>query len=302
VATDYKIKWLLMLNGYGDADMINVYTEDGQWKIPRCTEKRPPGAATERHARLYGATYVLLFSSFHRYKREDSVWAQEYTTPLWAYADGFTAKDIEYLPAFIRYDVERQQVTRIDPPASEPIVLPPSAFGDNWNDQLTREDVAELEAYFLRKQLLRDHIGFLRLRVGGRDHEIVVNPSKPKIGITLEVPRTSLMTAVGYEVFDDLLIGNFMKTTIHGLESLNTGFSPIVPRYADNGRVNTRYQRARYMLDCVMRAPGDMLKYHFWEQSEALFRRLVDPDTAFFRTSKRVHHLVKGPLNLHAKF
>ena len=301
VAKDYKIKWLLRLNGYGDADMINVYTEDGQWKFPRCAEKRPPGVATERYARLYGATHVVPFSSFHRYQREDSIWAQQYTTPLWAYADGFAAKDIEYLPAFIHYDVERQQVTPIDPPESEPIVLSPSAFGDNWNDQLTREDVAELTAYFLRKKLLRDHIGFLRFRVGGRDHEIIVNPSKGTIGITFEVPRTSLMTAVRYEVFDDLLIGNFMKTTLHSLESLNSGFSPTVPRYADNGRVNTRHELARYMLDYVMRAPGDMVKYHFWEQSEALFRRLVDPDTALFRTSKRVYHVVKGPLNLPAK-
>jgi hypothetical protein len=302
VAKEYKVKWLLRLNGYGDADMINVYTEDGQWKVPGCAQKRPPGVATERHARLYGATHVLPFSSFHRYQREDSVWAQQYTTPLWAYRDGFTAKDIEFLPAFIRYDVERQQVTPIDPPESEPMVLPPSAFGDDWNDQLTRADVAELEAYFLRRGLLRDHIGFLRLRVGGRDHGISFNADKPKIGITFEVPRTSLMTAVRYEVFDDLLIGNFMKTTLHGLESLNTGFSPIVPRYADNGHVYTRYELARYMLDYVMRAPGYMLKYHFWERSEALFRRLVDPDTTFFRTSKRIYHLVKGPLNLHARF
>jgi hypothetical protein len=142
----------------------------------------------------------------------------------------------------------------------------------------------------------------VRLRVGGRDHEIVVNPSKSKIGITFAVPRTSLMTAVRYEVFDDLLIGNFMKTTLHGLDSLYPGFSPAVPKYADNGRVNTRYELACYMLNYLMRAPGDMLKYHFWEESEALFRRLVDPDTALFRTSKRVYHVVKGPLKLHAKF
>ena len=302
VAKDYKIKWLLRLNGYGDADMINVYAENGQWIRPRCAEKRPPGITTERHARLYGATHVLPFSSFHRYQREDSVWAQQYTTPLWAYADGFTAKDIEYLPAFIRYDVERNQVTPISPPENGPVVLPPSDFGDDWSDQLTREDVADLEAYFLRKRLLRDHIGFLRLRVGGRDHGIVINADKPRIGITFEVPRTSLMTAVRYEVFDDLLIGNFMKTTLHGVESLNHGFSPIVPKYGDNGLLNTRYEFARYMLNYVMRAPGDVLKYHFWEQSEALFRRLVDPDTPLFRASKRIYHLAKGPLHLPMKF
>jgi hypothetical protein len=93
-----------------------------------------------------------------------------------------------------------------------------------------------------------------------------------------------------------------MKTTLHGLESLYPGFCPIVPKYADNGRVSTRYEFARYMLNYVMRAPGGVLKYHFWEQSEALFRRLVDPDTTLFRASKRIYHLVKAPLNLPAKF
>jgi hypothetical protein len=103
------------------------------------------------------------------------------------------------------------------------------------------------------------------------------------------------MTAVRYEVFDDLLIGNFMKTTLHGLESLYPSFSPIVPKYADNGRANTRYEFARYMLNYIMRAPGDVLKYHFWEQSEALFRRVVDPDTILFRATKRIYHSVKNP-------
>jgi len=59
--------------------------------------------------------------------------------------------------------------------------------------------------------------------------------------------------------FDDLLISSFMKTTLHGVESPYPGFSPIVPKYADNGQANTRYEVARYMLDYIMRAPGDML-------------------------------------------
>ena len=43
----------------------------------------------------------------------------------------FTARDIEYLPAFIHYDVERQRVTPINPPESKQTVLLPSAFGTN---------------------------------------------------------------------------------------------------------------------------------------------------------------------------
>jgi hypothetical protein len=33
------------------------------------------------------------------------------------------------------------------------------------------------------------------------------------------------MTAIDYEIFDDLLIGNFMKTTLHKMGSLYDGDS-----------------------------------------------------------------------------
>ena len=37
-----------------------------------------------------------------------------------------------------------------------------------------------------------------------------------KKGVTFEVPCGSLITTAKYEIFDDLLIENFMKTTLHG--------------------------------------------------------------------------------------
>jgi hypothetical protein len=51
------------------------------------------------------------------------------------------------------------------------------------------------------------------------------------------VPRTSLMAAIRHEVFDDLLIGNFMKTTLIGKwpgSRLHPYFTPVVAKYADN--------------------------------------------------------------------
>jgi hypothetical protein len=291
IAKNYKTKFLLKLSGYGDADMINMFTEEGERIPPRAALKRPPGIATQAYVEDYGATHFIPFSSFHRYQREDSIWADQYTTPLAAYADGFDARGVDFLPAFIRYDVEHDHVTPIEPPLAQKMVLPPSAFGDDWSEQLSHEDVQQARDYFLRKQSLRDRIGFLRLRVGGRDNVIDLNRSeKAKIGITFEAPRNSLMTAIRYEVFDDLLIGNFMKTTLHGLESLYPDFTPFVAKYADNGRANTKYEVARYFLEYTLRAPGDMLRYHFWEQSEILFRKIVAPDTKIFQTSKRIYH------------
>jgi hypothetical protein len=64
----------------------------------------------------------------------------------------------------------------------------------------------------------------------------------------------------------------------------------------------TRGMRSPGTCWIILRAPGDMLKYLFWERSEALLRRLVDPDTALFRASKRIYHLAKAALNLPTKF
>jgi hypothetical protein len=44
------------------------------------------------------------------------------------------------------------------------------------------------------------------------------------------------MTSIKNEIFDDLLIGNFMKTTLHNMDSLHDGdFKYAVTKYADNG-------------------------------------------------------------------
>jgi hypothetical protein len=58
----------------------------------------------------------------------------------------------------------------------------------------------------------------------------VIDLAGPKgVGITFEAPRKSLLEAVRWEIFDDLLIGNFTKTTLHGgLRSLYPDFTPYV--------------------------------------------------------------------------
>jgi hypothetical protein len=55
------------------------------------------------------------------------------------------------------------------------------------------------------------------------------------------------MTAVRHEIFDDLLIGNFMKTTLHGgVRSLYPDFTPYVAKYGDNGRAFSTSELGAY--------------------------------------------------------
>ena len=70
--------------------------------------------------------------------------------------------------------------------------------------------------------------------------------------MTFSVPRASLVRAVEWEIFDDLLIGNFMQTTLHGSwpsSGLYPGFTPWVTKYADNGRARSDAELREYFAE-----------------------------------------------------
>ena len=78
--------FVLRLSGYGDADMINFVDDDGT-RLPSVAQLRKEsgfevGADVARMTETFGATHFVPFSSFHRYQRTDSVWANEWTTPV----------------------------------------------------------------------------------------------------------------------------------------------------------------------------------------------------------------------------
>ncbi|MFY0577332.1 hypothetical protein ACN28S_26125 [Cystobacter fuscus] len=89
MASQYEGNFLLKLSGYGDADMLNLFTEDGERIEPWAAKKYPVGRTLIGPMRRYNARYFIPFSSFHCYRRQDSLWAEAYTTPIDAYAEGF---------------------------------------------------------------------------------------------------------------------------------------------------------------------------------------------------------------------
>ena len=73
--------------------------------------------------------------------------------------------------------------------------------------------------------------------VGGIKHEMLHGTSG-SAEIEFIAPKSSLLKAVRREIFDDLLIGNFMKTKIKKGRSLyDPDFTLRVAKYSDNGRV-----------------------------------------------------------------
>jgi hypothetical protein len=297
IARKYPVKFLLKLGGFGDADMINLFEESGARIVPRSKEREHLGEAMAIEAALWGAKFVVPFSSMHKFQRSDSIWANPYTADVEDYRTGFQSETSELLPAFIRYDCLKDSVQAINPPEKSVQMREPEEFGDNWNELLNAEDAKILQQYFGSVAHLREHFDFLNLRVGGKDCVIELSARKFNRGITFEVPRTSLMTAVQYEVFDDLLIGNFMKTTLHGQfgeERLYPHFSPYVAKYSDNGKARTHEELEAYFKAYRRRAPLDYFRHVLESGSRHAVMAILRTDSSAYRTISRLYHFIKA--------
>jgi hypothetical protein len=113
------------LSGYGDADMINFYDESGVFIVPPASQKPPVGRQMSLRALSLGIGNVTPFSSFHSYQRTDSIWAQNYVTPLDEYSRGFDHKNHNFIPAFSHVDCATGEVTPLNPESMETVVRRP---------------------------------------------------------------------------------------------------------------------------------------------------------------------------------
>ena len=96
------------------------------------------------------------------------------------------------------------------------------------------------------------HLDRVVFRVGDEEHAVDLGGRDTGRSVTFAVPRASLMRAVEWEIFDDLLIGNYMTATLHGpwpSSRLYPGFTPWVTKYADNGRARTDAELRAYFAE-----------------------------------------------------
>jgi hypothetical protein len=293
--------FLLRLSGYGDADMINFVDERGE-RIPSLAQLRREGgfevgADVARMAETFGATHFVPFSSFHRYQRTDSAWANAWTTPVADYARGFRSDRVELLPAFVRYDCTTDAWEAIDPAPAPDVVYAPEEFGDDWSDPLEGDDLVALTRYLRSIERLARTLDRVTFRVGGDEHTVDLGGRDTGRAITFAVPRSSLMRAVEWEIFDDLLIGNFMQTTLHGRwpsSGLYPDFTPYVTKYADNGRARTDEELRAYFAEYRRRAGiATWLRGTVEQRAKDGVRARMSADSSFYRTAKRVYTHVK---------
>jgi len=252
----HRESYLLCLTGYGDADMIHFFDEAGARVLPDAAMKVALGPGIAGLLKHYGIKRFVPFSSMHRYQRADSVWANDYATAVDEHRRDFPqGEGIEILPAFVQLDFAKESVRELRPRELPLVVRKPEEFGDSWSDPLAAEDVAKLRDYFGPIEHLKTFLGALTFRVGGRDVTLDVAPRDHRRSIRFELPRASLMAAVGFRVFDDLLIGNFMKTTLVGdwharnAAGLYPDFTPFVGKYADNGNSRSPAELRAYFAE-----------------------------------------------------
>jgi hypothetical protein len=294
--------FLLRLSGYGDADMINFVDDDGR-RVPSAAQLRRErgfevGADVARMTETFGATHFVPFSSFHRYQRTDSEWANEWTMPVDDYQRGFASDRVTLLPAFVRYDVGTGSWEAIDPDPAPGVVHAPEEFGDDWSTPLEREDVDLLRAYFTGIERLARHLDRIVFRVGDQEHAIDLGGHTTGRSVTFGVPRASLVRAVEWEVFDDLLIGNYMTTTLHGpwpRSRLYPGFTPWVTKYADNGRARTDAQLRAYFAEYRRRLGlVTWLRSSLEQRAKDSVRARIASDSPAYRRARRVYARAKG--------
>lgn len=246
----YKNSCYLQLHCWGDADMINMFDSIGNRILPAAAEKFPVGKDIQDGMKRYNCNIGIPFSCHHQYQRRDSYWANSYVTPVELMSENFTQRtDRILLPAFqelefnnntfIAKNINPKKIEVIDP-------IHESRYGDDWSQVLNTKQVNECKDYFSEIKTLFKNYSSIRLNVGGVEHEML-HSGNGKAKIKFSSPSTSLMKAIRNEIFDDLLIGNFMKTQIINAKSLyNPDFTITVCKYSDNGRVKAEDELKKY--------------------------------------------------------
>ena len=244
IIKNYKNRFLLKLINWGDADMINFYNHHNQFVMPLAAEKKPCGQSYSYYMKKWNCNYSIPFSSMHKYIREDSSKMNKFITPLNQHYESFDNTSGEMLPAFIIWDTLKEEFQKINPPQNNEKIKSPENFGDNWSDDLTKEDENLIKNYFTKFEFVKKKFGFFSFKIG--NSEFNIKYSNKKEGIEFSCPRNSFIFSIKNNIFDDILIGNFMKIKLINVPSLYPEFTPYITKYGDNGMSYSEKELKKY--------------------------------------------------------
>ena len=238
---------LLKLAGYGDADMINVF-KNNKFIEPIAATKPAPGNLLTLQAKKLKCTHAMHFSSFHKYVREDSSWANRYTTPERDLKRGWDKK-IGYFQQFSSILITEdgfKKIPSIYPSKNDLPICPPEKYGDKWDEELTDSDEKFVIAYL--NKIAEVNKNSFSIKVGSK----LVSPDqkfyKAESSFIFHVPRKSLLRAIKSNIFDDLLIGNLAKVYILDNQPVNfKNTFKVASKYIDNAGVNNLEELRKFL-------------------------------------------------------
>ncbi len=244
-----------------DADMFNFVDERGQSLAgPPDERKRGMIWRTARIAEDLGVGSFCVSSSQHIYVRADSVWANPYRVTWGDIQAHWHRPNIRIVEPFVTVDLATNAVTANHAAQTSDTSQISDVTGeDDWQARLSLEEWAKVEAFMAKFELVRRYIDFVAFTVGGETRRIDLNPAKGVLperrrGIEFFVPRASLMETVTWGYFDDLLIGNFMKTRLINTQ-LYPRFTPLVAKIGGNAKVFTRAEYRHFLGRYMRRNP-----------------------------------------------
>ena len=115
-------------------------------------------------------------------------------------------------------------------------------------------------------------------------------------GVSFELPRNSLLKAIRLKIFDDLLIGNFMKTTLHNLPNLYyKNLKYVIANWSDNGGVDTEEELHKYITSYKEKAGREFLYDIFLDNSKNIFFRFISKNnkSILYRFAKKIYQNLK---------
>jgi Beta-lactamase superfamily domain len=270
-----------------DADMLNIVDAAGK-RVIGPPDERKPGMIwrTARIVEQLGAANFLCSSSQHIYVRADSVWANPYRITYKEIARWWNRPQVEVFEPFVKIDLDDGTFERKHPSqTSNEAAITNRCADDDWSERLSEAEWQSVEKFIRRFETIRPHVDYVEFVVGGERRRFVLSKTGER-GVSFHVPRNSLLKTVEYGYFDDLLIGNFMKTELHNIK-LYPNFTPRVAKEGGNAKVYTYADRRRFLMRYAKRNP-----YAFAaSRAEALSKKGVD----IIRNLSE-HIGIKGPL------
>ena len=262
-----------------DADMMNFVDANGIRAIDP-PARRKPGMVWGRGriARKLGVGAYVSSASQHIYARSDSLWANPYRVGWSDFVANWHEPGIRIIEPFVVLDLETGNYERKHPTqATDPGQIAMDLNGDNWRERLKDEEWSTLFDFFQNIELLRPYLDFLEFTVGGETRRLWIDPAaaawEPRRlrGITFKAPRLSLLKSIQHGYFDDMLIGNFMRTELHNV-TLYPHITPIIAKLRGSARVSTFAELRRFRLRYFRRNPIGYVEWH----AEEYFERFLD--------------------------